>query len=306
MRVVFMGSPEFAVPALLALNIVHEVVAVYTQPDKVRRRGRELVPTPVKRSALELGLEVFEPRTLRDDDEIARLRAMAPDVICVAAYGMILPPDVLAIPAHGCVNVHASLLPRHRGAAPIHRAILDGDPVAGVSIMRMEEGLDTGPFALTAQTSVGESDVTSLTATLATLGAEALMEALEAMDNGTVRWIAQDDSLATYASKISDSDLALAPDLCLVDAIRRVRASSPSARSKFAIAGRSIDVVRASASPEPIAPGTLRLGSECLLLGFADGTMCAQEVRPEGKQVMSGRSFALGARIADPISWERA
>ncbi|MDP2232113.1 MAG: methionyl-tRNA formyltransferase [Actinomycetota bacterium] len=306
MRVVFMGSPEFAVPALQALNAAHQVVAVYTQPDKVRRRGRELVPTAVKQAALELGVEVFEPRTLRDADEITRLSTMAPDVICVAAYGMILPPDVLAIPAHGCVNVHASLLPRHRGAAPIHRAILEGDHVVGVSIMRMEEGLDTGPFALTAQTRVGDSDVTSLTETLATLGAEALMETLDAIENGTVTWIAQDDSIATYASKISDSDLALYPDLRLVDAIRRVRASSPSARSKLAVAGRTIDVVRASASTESIAPGTLQLGSECLLVGFADGAMCAQEVRPEGKQVMSGRSFALGARIADPVCWERA
>ncbi|MDO8987137.1 MAG: methionyl-tRNA formyltransferase, partial [Coriobacteriia bacterium] len=123
MRVVFMGSPEFAVPALQALNAAHEVVAVYTQPDKVRRRGRKLVPTAVKQAALELGLEVLEPRSLRDADEIERLSAMAPDVICVAAFGMILPSEVLAIPAQGCVNVHASLLPRHRGAAPIHRAI---------------------------------------------------------------------------------------------------------------------------------------------------------------------------------------
>lgn len=303
MRVVFMGSPEFAVPSLRALATRHEVVCVYTQPDKPRRRGKELVPTPVKLAALELGIEVREPRTLRDESEVAALAALSPDIIVVAAYGMILPREVLEVPLYGCVNVHASLLPRHRGAAPIHRAILDGDEFAGVAIMRMEEGLDTGPYALTASTPVGAEDVVSLTAILADLGAAALLQTLDLIEAGTVVWTAQDESLVTYANKITDADLALSPDLRLEDALRRVRAASGSARSKLSIAGRTLDVLRAAPDLTPLAPGIVALGRDALLVGFSDGTLRAEEVRPEGKAAMSGRAFALGARIADGDPW---
>lgn len=306
MRVVFMGSPDFAVPSLRALTARHDVVGVYTQPDKPRRRGKELVPTPVKAAALELGLEVFQPRTLRDAEEIERLGSLKPEIIVVAAYGMILPPAVLEIPPMGCVNVHASLLPRHRGAAPVHRAILDGDESAGVAIMRMEEGLDTGPYATTARTLVGDADVTTLTSTLAELGAIALLEALDEIESGTVIWTAQDPAAVTYAGKITDADLALDPALALVDALRRVRASSGSARSKLKVSGRVIDVLRANASHESVAPGMVVREGDALLIGFADGTMRAEEVRPEGKSAMSGHAFALGARISEPVAWERA
>jgi len=302
-----MGSPDFAVPSLRALAERHDVVGVYTQPDKPRRRGKELVPTPVKEFAIRLGLDVYQPRSLRDPEEAAHLASLAPDVVVVAAYGMILPPAILAVPPHGCVNVHASLLPRHRGAAPVHRAILEGDVYAGVSIMRMEEGLDTGPYAATARTLVGECDVETLTSVLADLGATALINALDDIAQGTVVWTVQDESAATYATKITDADLALDPGLTLSDALRRVRASSGSARSKLVVAGRRIDVLRASASPdESVAAGSAAMGRDVLLIGFADGTMRAEEVRPEGKSVMSGHAFALGARIGDSVPWESA
>ncbi len=303
MRVVFMGTPEFAVPSLLALCAAHEVVAVYTQPDRVRRRGKELVPTPVRIAAEESGIPVYTPRTLRDEVEIAALAKLRPDVICVAAYGMILPPEVLAIPPYGCVNVHASILPRHRGAAPIHRAILDGDELAGVSIMRMEEGLDTGPYATTASVPVDGLDVEALTAAIAGIGAEALLEILAAIEAGTVVWTAQDDSSATYAPKVTDADLALSPDLPIEAALRRVRASTDSARSKLVIAGRTLDVLRAVPAAADLPPG-LALGVRgSLLVGFADGVMSAEEVRPEGRGVMSGAAFAAGARIVEPVEW---
>ena len=301
-----MGSPDFAVPSLRALVAHREVVGVYTQPDKPRRRGKELVPTPVKVAALELGLEVVQPRTLRDPEEIERLSVLSPDVIVVAAYGMILPPAVLEIPVLGCVNVHASLLPRHRGAAPVHHAILDGDESAGVAIMRMEEGLDTGPYARTASTPVGDADVVTLTASLAELGATALLEVLDEIENGTVVWTAQDETAVTYASKITDADLVLDPTLTLVDALRRVRASSGSARSKLKVAGRVIDVLHASTSHESVPQGMVVHGADALLIGLADGTMHAEVVRPEGKAAMSGHAFALGARISEPQVWERA
>ena len=146
MRVVFMGTPDFAASILIELKEQHDVVAVYTRADAVRGRGKKLVPSPVKEVALGANIPVFEPRTLRDEAEVERLRALDPDVICVAAYGMILPQAVLDIPKHGCLNVHASLLPKYRGAAPIERAILNGDDEAGVCIMRMEAGLDTGDY----------------------------------------------------------------------------------------------------------------------------------------------------------------
>jgi len=301
-----MGSPDFAVPSLRALAERFDVVGVYTQPDKPRRRGTELVPTPVKVAALELGLEVFQPRTLRDAEEIERLAALDPDIVVVAAYGMILPLAVLEIPPLGCVNVHASLLPRHRGAAPVHRAILDGDEYAGVAIMRMEEGLDTGPYATTASTPVGDADVATLTSSLAELGATALLETLDEIENGTVVWTAQDETAVTYAGKITDADLALDPTLTLVDALRRVRASSGSARSKLRVSGRAIDVLRATAADESVEPGMVVRGDDALLIGFSDGTMHAEEVRPEGKAAMSGHAYALGARISEPVAWERA
>jgi len=301
-----MGSPDFAVPSLRALAAHHEVVGVYTQPDKPRRRGKDLVPTPVKVAALELGLDVYQPLSLKDAQETSHFASLAPDVVAVAAYGMILPPAILEIPRFGCVNVHASLLPRHRGAAPIHRAILEGDEYAGVSIMLMEEGLDTGPFATTVRMPVGDQDVETLTSKLAELGATALLKTLDEIAEGRVIWTEQDDSAATYAAKITDDDLVLDPGLSLSDALRRVRAASGSARSKFRVAGKTIDVVRASASEHAVAPGRIAREHNALLVGFSDGTMHAEEVRPEGKSVMSGHAFALGARIAEPLPWEHA
>lgn len=303
MRVVFMGTPEFAVPSLRALCAAHEVVAVYTQPDRVRRRGKELVPTPVRTVAEESGIPVYTPRTLRDETEIAALEKLRPDIICVAAYGMILPPEVLAIPPYGCVNVHASILPRHRGAAPIHRAILDGDELAGVSIMRMEEGLDTGPYATLASVPVDGLDVEALTAAIAEIGAEALLETLAAIEAGTVAWTEQDDSSATYAPKVTDADLALSPDLSLQTALRRVRASTDSARSKLVMGGRTLDVLRAVPAAADLSPGLARCIRGSLLIGFSDGVMSAEEVRPEGRGVMSGAAFAAGARIGEPVEW---
>lgn len=306
-----MGSPEFAVPSLRALAQRHEVVAVYTQPDKPRRRGKDLVPTPVKLASLELGIPVLQPATLRSPEQVEALSQLAPDVVCVAAYGMILPPEILVVPRLGCINVHASLLPRHRGAAPIHRAILEGDTHAGVSIMLMEEGLDTGPYAATASVEVDELSVEQLTTLLAEEGARALLATLDELDAGSVTWRKQDDASATYAAKVTDADLALDPIITLDQALRRVRASSDSARAKLRYAGRTIDVLEASSAAgdpvaQTVAPGELRRGADALLLGFADGVMRASLVRPEGRQAMSGHAFALGARLDSPMPWEPA
>ena len=195
MRVVFMGTPQFAVPSLQALNRTHGVVCAYTRPDAVSGRGRHTRPSPVAEMAASLGIEVRQPATLRDETVQAELATLAPDLLVVAAYGLILPQAVLDAARLGAVNVHASLLPRWRGAAPIQRAILSGDADVGVSIMCMEAGLDTGPYCLQRQLAADDLDAVALTGTLADLGASALLDALPAIEDRTAAWTAQDESL---------------------------------------------------------------------------------------------------------------
>ena len=213
MRIVFMGTPEFAVPSLESLAEVHEVVAAFTRPDAVSGRGGKTRPSPVAEAADLLGIPVFKPVSLRTSEVQEHLASLRPDVIVVAAYGLILPTGVLGIPPLGCVNVHGSLLPRWRGAAPVQRAILAGDERTGVSIMRMEEGLDTGPYCAVDSTSVDEKNSEELTAELAIMGAALLISSLAAMDSAECVWCAQDDSLATYADKITRADVTLEPAL---------------------------------------------------------------------------------------------
>ena len=184
MRIAFMGTPEFAARILIEIKEQHDIVCVHTRPDAVRGRGSKLVSSPVKRVALESGIPVREPRTLRDAGELAFLRSLAPDVVCVAAYGKILPQAVLDVPCFGCLNVHASLLPKYRGAAPIERAILAGDEQVGVCIMRMETGLDTGPFCISRSVAVAGRGCEHLTGELADIGSCALLSALAELETG--------------------------------------------------------------------------------------------------------------------------
>ena len=303
MRVVFMGTPAFAVRSLCKLVDHHDVVGVFTQPDRPRGRGRRVTPSPVKEAALELSLPLHQPASLRDADVVETLQGYSPDVICVAAYGAILPAEVLEIPEYGCVNVHASLLPKHRGAAPVHRAVLAGDELVGVVTMLMEEGLDTGPYAAQRSIPVEEHTVDELTAILGNLGAEALIETLDSIIAGDVQWTAQDDAAATYAEKISASDVALRPDLTVVQALRRVRASTPSAKANVCLGDRSIQVLSASASDGDLRPGEVSADTGGLELGFADGSVRLLEVKPAGKAAMPADCFARGARLDDIDSW---
>lgn len=304
MDVVFMGTPGFAVPVLRALAGAHRVLAVYTRPDAASGRGSRLLPPPVKSVALELGLPVRQPATLRDPQVRAELAALRPDVVCVAAYGAILPPEVLAIPRHGCLNVHASLLPRWRGAAPIQRAILAGDATAGASIMRMEAGLDTGPWALQTRTPVGDATAAELTARLAELGASALLEVLSRLDD--VVWVTQDDADATYASKVTRADVALSPDLPAEDALRRVRASGASAPARLVVADRVLTVVAASRATAPVRAGVVLATPQALLIGMADAALSLDVVRPAGRGDMPGAAWARGARLSADAIWQPA
>ncbi|MBW7574003.1 methionyl-tRNA formyltransferase [Caproiciproducens faecalis] len=205
MRIVFMGTPEFAVPCLRNLiNAGHEVCAVFTQPDKPKGRGYTLTPPPVKVLAAEHNIEVFQPKTLRTAEAAEAIQNLKPDVIVVVAYGKILPKEVLEIPPYGCINVHASLLPKYRGAAPIQWSVINGDKVTGVTTMFMAEGLDTGDMLLTAQTEIGpEETAGELHDRLSLMGADLIVETLRRVEDGTIRRIPQSEEGTCYASMLT-------------------------------------------------------------------------------------------------------
>ncbi|MEE9423571.1 MAG: methionyl-tRNA formyltransferase [Methylococcales bacterium] len=210
MRIVFAGTPEFSVPALNALVASnHQLVGVYTQPDRPSGRGRKLTASPVKCVAEQCSIPVYQPVSLRETDAIQQLRDLRPDVMVVVAYGLILPSQVLEIPTKECINIHASLLPRWRGAAPIHRAIISGDQKTGITIMRMQETLDTGPILLQRSIPIQQQTSAELFEQLAEIGADALMSVITTIESGTVQAQIQDESLATYAKKISKEEARL-------------------------------------------------------------------------------------------------
>lgn len=214
MRIIYMGTPDFAIPALQSLiDSEHEVAAVFTQPDKPKGRGMKLAASPVKKLAQENGIEVFQPQSLKRnaDEYISKIKEIDPDVIVVAAYGKILPKEILEIPEFGCVNVHGSLLPKYRGAAPIQHAVLNGDEKTGITTMLMAEGLDTGDILLTSETKIGENETAEeLFDRLSVLGAELLMNTLKELENGNITPKKQDEQNASYASM-------LAKDMCEID-----------------------------------------------------------------------------------------
>ena len=305
MRVVFMGTPEFAVPSLEGLlEAEHEVVLVLSQPDRPAGRGRQPTAPPVARLARERGLPLFQPPSLKPPEAFAVVREARPDVIVVAAYGLILRREVLDLPPLGCLNVHASLLPRHRGASPISAAILAGDEETGVCIMRMEAGLDTGPVVSCVSTPIAPTDDTpGLTARLATLGRDALVETLPrwAADEVTAR--PQDDSRATYAPRIQREDARLDWALPAVDLGRRVRAYRGWPDAFTTWAGRQLKVLAARPGPptaEPAPPGTVLLVAEerpprpAVVTG--EGMLVLETVALEGKRPADAADLARGYR----------
>ena len=299
-----MGTAEFAVPSLRVLAALHDVVACLTKEDAPSRRGRESHPTPVKVAATELGIPVLTPRTLRDADVQDQLRALNADVFVVAAYGLILPQEVLDIPTAGCVNVHGSLLPKWRGAAPVERAILAGDATTGACLMLMEAGLDTGPTCACEATPIGEKYRDELTAEVAEIGAALLGTHVGSIVSGAVTWTPQDDGLATYAHKIRKEELVLTPALTADEALLRVRASSEHAPASLALAGVRMTVLRAETSTELCQPGQFALAAGQLVAGFQDGSLVLDTIRPAGKRAMPGRDWVRGARITEGATWE--
>ncbi len=229
LKVIFAGTPEFAAQALQALlDSRHPVIAVYTQPDRRAGRGRQVTPSPVKQLALEHDIDVYQPPTLKDPKAQRQLADLNADVMLVAAYGLLLPPAVIETPRLGCINIHASLLPRWRGAAPIQRAILAGDSETGVTIMRMDEGLDTGAMLLKRRCPIGREDTAqTLHDRLAKIGAGAAIEVLDQLSDGTAAFEAQDDSQACYAAKLAKAEALIDWHQSALEIERRVRAFNP-------------------------------------------------------------------------------
>ena len=295
MRVIFMGTPAFVVPTLQALvDAAHEVVCVYTQPPRPGgRRGRGLTPSPVHQLAERLGIEVRYPLSLKSAEEQGRFAALEADVAVVAAYGLILPRAVLAAPVPGCLNVHASILPRWRGAAPIHRAIMAGDAVTGVTIMQMEAGLDTGPMLATARTPVDDKTTGELTEELAELGAQLMVGTL--IDLPALHPVPQDEDGVTYAAKIDKAEARIDWSRPAEEIERQVRALAPFPGAWFQLDEERVKLLRAE-----LAEGEGAIGEvldERLTIACGTGALRPVRLQRAGKPAMELETFVRGKAV---------
>jgi len=299
-RIVFMGTPEFAAPVLEALVDAHQVVGVVTQPDRPAGRGRRLVPSPVKQLAVERGLPTFQPNSLRPPEAVAHLATWEPDVIVVAAFGQILRQDVLDLPPHGCLNVHASLLPRWRGAAPLAAAILAGDEVTGVTIMQMDAGLDTGPTLSQEKVPIRPDDTrATLGERLARLGAELLVDMLPAYLSGNLVPRNQPDEGATYARQLRKEDGLLDWSLPAIELDRRIRAFTPWPGAFTTWHGRTLKVLQATPLPatrQDVPPGTVVALGDGAAAVTGSGALSLEEVQLAGKRSIDIDAFLRGQR----------
>ena len=302
MKIVFMGTPEFAVPCLRTLaESSHEVAAVFTQPDKPKGRGYKMIPTPVKSAAEEYGLPVYQPLSLRKGEDAEQamkiLNDIAPDLIVVTAYGQILPKEILDLPAHGCINIHASLLPKYRGAAPINWVLLNGETVTGVTSMQMSEGLDTGDMLIKRSTEIGENEIyEELYARLSVMGGEVLAETLEAIEKGELRPEVQDDAQSCYSPMIRKEMSALDFTKTAAEVHNTIRGVTGFAM----LEGKRIKVYR-SEIPDDIAPdaedGAI-VDAKHFSVKCGDGrTVRFLEVQPEGKKRMKTEDFLRGKKL---------
>ncbi len=295
-KVIFAGTPHFAAASLTALvESGVTPIAILTQPDRPAGRGKHLSASPVKQTAEELGIPVLQPKTLRDESVVAELDALQPDLIVVAAYGLILPQSVLDIPRAGCLNVHASLLPRWRGAAPIQAAILAGDEKTGVCLMSMEAGLDSGPVYSSDTITIGDNETAGeLHDRLADLGGRALAKHVNEIISGTLGAVAQDANCATYAGKIKTVDAAIDWQHSALEIARQVRAFNPVPGAWFMNGDERIKCWRA----KPVAgidapPGTVvASGQEGIVVSCGEGALSLESLQRPGKRAVSAREFA--------------
>lgn len=306
LAVVFAGTPDFALPSLDAIAASrHRLVAVYTQPDRRSGRGQRVTASPVKERALELGLPVLQPFTLKDNAARDALAAFAPDVMVVVAYGLLFPRAILELPRLGCLNVHASLLPRWRGAAPVARAIMAGDATTGVCIMRMEAGLDTGPVMLRREVAIGERETAGeLEARLADAGGSAIVEALDTLAAGRASLEPQDSAQATYASKLGKPDARLdwrEPARVLE---RRIRAMNPRPIAETTLDGAQLRIYEAEvvAAPAGAVPGTI-LGADAkgIVVTTGDQALALRRVQLPGRREVTASELANARPLAGRV-----
>ena len=303
MRILFMGTPDFALFSLRALvEAGEDVIGVVTQPDKPKGRGYALTPPPVKVYAAERGIPVYQPTTLRGEEFAALLSELDPELLVVAAFGKILPANVLDYPQYGCINIHGSLLPEYRGAAPMQRAIIDGKPKTGITTMMMDVGLDTGDMLLTEEIAIEEQDnFETIHDKLGECGARVLLRTLEALRAGTLVRHKQDDSLATYAAKIEKSD-------CLIDFSRDAKAVHDQIRGLSPIPlafthtpdGKMLKVIateRVALPSDATAGQVLSLDGGKITVACGSGAIALLTVLPEGKKRMSAADFINGRKI---------
>jgi methionyl-tRNA formyltransferase len=301
MRIVFMGTPEFAVaPLQCLLRNGFDVTAVYTQPDREAGRGRNVSPSPVKITAENAGIPVFQPEKLRSAEEIERLTALKPDVIVVAAYGQILKEAVLNLPPYGCLNIHPSLLPHYRGVSPVPAAIYNGDEFSGVSIIQLDRGVDTGPVLGQAKVRVADWDTTgTLTEKLASIGGQLLIELLPRWAAGKITPTPQDDKLASYTKKLEKADGEINWHKPAVDILRQVRACQPWPGAFTHWQAKQLKIVEALLLPGEVSkPGRVISLSVKPFLAIETGLgiLGLAQVQMEGKRVMTGDEFLRGQR----------
>jgi len=301
LRTVFMGTPEFALQTLQGLmDIGCNLVGVYTQPDRPKGRGKQLAAPPVKHCALERGIPVFQPVRLRQAEAVAELEALAPDLIVVVAYGQILPKSVLDIPAHGCINVHASLLPKYRGAAPINRAILDGETETGITTMYMDVGLDTGDMLVKRTLPIGPDETAGeLHDRLALLGREAMEETLARLCAGTLQRTAQDDSQSSYAPMMDKEDGRIDWNRPAEELHNQVRGLDPWPGAFTVLKGEILKLARTRVDPDGTAtPGTiLAAGRDGVRIACGRGSLWVRELQLAGRKRLPAADFLRGCPL---------
>lgn len=330
MKIVFFGTPEFAIPSLEALLRVSqkntkeaqtqeepgknkeqskkiELSAVVTRPDAIRKRGNEKSASPVKELALKHNLPLVEASKITPG-VLEKIKAIQPDLLVVVAFGALLPKELLDIPKLGSINVHASLLPRWRGAAPIERAILAGDEVTGVSIMKVEEGLDSGDYCLQEKVEIAEKTSSELTEELAQVGAKLLIEAVKEIEEGKASWTAQDENKVTLAPKIDKEEMLLSPSKTVKENLRIIQASSRKAPARLQLStGKNVRIVSAKAVDDKaqvvVEPFDVNVIDGELFFGANEGAFQALSVIPEGKREMSGADFARGLSQIEGLRW---
>ena len=300
MKILFMGTPEFAKENLKALceDGGNEIVGVISQPDKPQGRHMELIPTPVKAYALSQGISVYQPETLKDNAILPLLRELAPELIVVVAYGKILPEYVLNFPKYGCVNMHASLLPRFRGAAPIQRAVMAGDKITGITAMYMEKGLDTGDMIMKAEIEIGEEQTSGeLHDALAELGGKVLLETVGLIKNGDVKAEKQDDSKATYAHMLTKAEGEIDWSKSAQEINNRVRGLNPWPMAFTFLGGKRIVIDRVTIAEGSGEPGEVISAEGALVVACGEGAVEIDSLKPEGKKKMPVSEYLRGHKI---------